>query len=90
MQVNSKMLEILRPLSKWRFLGLKELQELASFPVSYWHIQRVVARFEKAKILKSFRDPWTSKKLVYLENLGKGFFGFECVARRSFHKSEKK
>lgn len=73
-------MEVLRPLSKWKILGLQELQELASHPVSYWHVQRIVARFEKAKILKSFRDPWTSKKLVYLENLGRGIFGFDNVS----------
>ena len=77
LQANSLKLEILRPLAKWRILGLQELKELASLPVSYWQIQRIVSRFEGAKILKSFRDPWTNKKLVYLENLGKGMFGYE-------------
>ncbi len=78
-QANSQMLLLLRPLSKWRVLSLSELEEFANNRVSYWHIQRLVSRFEKAKILKSFRDPWSGRKLVYFEAVGKGMHGFENV-----------
>lgn len=71
------MLLLLKPLSKWRVLSLSELVEFGNKRVSYWHVQRVVSRFEKAKILKSFKDPWSGRKLVYFEALGKGMHGLE-------------
>lgn len=79
-QANSQMLVVLRPLSKWRVLSLGELEEFANKRASYWYIQRLVSRFEKAKILKSFRDPWSGRKLVYFESLGKGLNGLDKMS----------
>jgi len=77
MQVNSLKLEALRPLGKWRILDLKSLMELSEVPIGYWNLHKIIKRFEKAKVVQSFKDPWTKRKMIYLEALGHGLLGVE-------------
>lgn len=77
LQVNSLKLEALRPLGKWRILDLNSLVELSEVPIGYWNLHKIIRRFEKAKVLHSYKDPWTRRKMVYLEGLGHGLLGVE-------------
>ncbi len=77
LQVNSLKLECLRPLGKWRILDLKSLMELLEGQTNYWSLQKTLKRLEKAKVIQSFRDPWTGKKMIYLEGLGNNLLGLE-------------
>lgn len=77
MQVNSLKLDCLRPLGKWRIMDLISLQEAHKDQYSYWHLHKMVSRFEKAKVIHSFKDPWTKRKVIYLEGLGRGLLGVE-------------
>lgn len=68
--INSLYLEILSPLVKWKILDLKTLHEEGSYTHHIKSFRKLIARFEKGGIIKSFRDPWTGKKFVYLTRDG--------------------
>ncbi len=74
---NSLQFEILLPLVKWRILDLASLLELGEIPGSYWTLQKIIRRFEKGKIIKTYRDPWNGKKYVYLDTFGHKLIGKE-------------
>lgn len=56
---------------------MNSLMALSEIPIGYWNLHKIVRRLEKAKMLHSFKDPWTRKKMIYLEGLGHGMLGLE-------------
>ncbi len=75
--VNSIQLDCLRPLVKWRILDVITLMEENREQYSYKHFHKIISRFEKAKVVNSFKDPWTKRKVIYLEGLGRGLLGVD-------------
>ena len=70
LNVNSIHLHFLAPLSKWRILDLKSLREEADYPLHPDGFAKNIRKLEKAQILKSFKDPWSRRKYIYLTPTG--------------------
>jgi len=70
LNINSMHLQFLTPLNKWRILDLKNLREEIDYPLHPSGFEKTIRRLEKAKILGSFRDPWSRRKFVYLSENG--------------------
>ncbi|MFA6236068.1 MAG: hypothetical protein WC635_01970 [Bacteriovorax sp.] len=66
-------MKILLPLKRWRILDLKNLMIETNEFDKYSTFAKVIQRFEKFKVLKSYRDSWTRRKYVYLTRFGEGF-----------------
>jgi hypothetical protein len=75
LQINSIHLNFLSPLNKWKILDLKSLREESEYPSHPRNFEKLISRLEKIKILKSFKDPWSNRKFVYLSHHGLGLVG---------------
>ena len=70
LNVNSIHLQFLEPLTKWRILDLKGLRDEIDYPSHRSVFEKTIRRLEKANVLKSFKDPWSNRKFVYLSQMG--------------------
>ncbi len=70
LKINSIHLSYLTPLSKWKILDLKEMREEIDYPSHSTTFSRVIRRLEKAMVVKSFKDPYSKKKFVFLTEHG--------------------
>ena len=57
-------------MAKWRILDLKGLREEIDYPSHPSVFEKTIRRLEKAHIIKSFKDPWTNRKFIYLSDVG--------------------
>jgi hypothetical protein len=81
--INSIHLNFLSPLTKWKILDLKSLREESEYPSHPSNFEKLIRRLEKSKVLKSFKDPWSNRKFVYLSHHGLGLVGSEQKASLS-------
>jgi hypothetical protein len=70
LKINPEHFKLLYPLKDWRVLDLASLRIESKFHLCRTSFNRLTLRFEKAKIIKGFRDPWSRKKYVYLTRKG--------------------
>lgn len=64
-------IQFLRPLRKWRILSLNDLKEECIFPMNYTNFARRIYRLENNdNLVKSFIDPYTKQKFIYLSEKG--------------------
>jgi hypothetical protein len=84
-------LSFLKPLEKWRILDLKSLREECEYCYHARSFERLIGRLEKFKVVKSFRDPLSKRKFIYLSNLGERLMGIsskgEVNEGTTFHDS---
>lgn len=69
-KINPEHFKVLYPLKDWRVLDLASLHLKSDARLSQPSLIRLILRLEKAKVIKSFRDPWSRKKYVYLTKTG--------------------
>lgn len=67
----------LLPLKKWRILNLSNLYELTSYQAKYDAFIKMIRNLEKKNLVKSFRDPTTRRKYIYLTREGDKELGGE-------------
>jgi hypothetical protein len=72
-KINSNQMQILLPLKRWRILDLKNLMIETNVFDKYSTFAKVIQRFEKFKVIKSYRDNWSKRKYVYLTRFGEDF-----------------
>lgn len=70
LKINPEHFKLLYPLKEWRVLDLASLRLESKFQLCRTSFNRLTLRFEKANIIKGFRDPWSRKKYVYLTKKG--------------------
>lgn len=70
LNINSIHLQFLAPLAKWRILDLKSLREEVDYPLHPDGFAKNIRKLEKAQVLRSFQDPWSRKKYIYLSSEG--------------------
>lgn len=63
----------MEPLSKWRILDLNSIKE----EINYFHTKdnlcKTVRKLESFGLIKSFKDPFTNRKFIYLTKSGESF-----------------
>lgn len=73
--VNSLHLDFLRPLTHWRILDMKSLREENDYSYHPTSFGRLMSKLEKCNVIKSFKDPLSNKKFIYLSALGENLIG---------------
>lgn len=73
--VNSTHLKLLTPLLKWRVLDLGNLKHELNYQHSRQNFEKTIRRLDKSDIIKSFIDPWSRKKFIYLTKFGATLVG---------------
>ena len=64
--INSEYLGFLTPLIDWRILDVKSLKDALGHNNSYVNFCRAIRLLEEKNIIKSYKDPFTRKKYLYL------------------------
>jgi hypothetical protein len=75
LNINSLHLNFLRPLETWRILDLKNLREECDYSYNSRSFERVIVKLQKCNVVKSFKDPLSNRKFVYLSSLGEKLVG---------------
>jgi hypothetical protein len=70
---NSIHLQMVTPLMKWRIMDVSSLRNNIFKDSNKRSFLRIIKNLERAKVLLSYIDPWTSKKFVYLSKHGESF-----------------
>jgi hypothetical protein len=78
LNVNSTHLKLLAPLQKWRVLDLASLKSELNYKHSRQNFERVIKRLDKSDIIKSYTDPWSRKKFIYLTSFGADLIDGDC------------
>jgi DNA-binding MarR family transcriptional regulator len=65
----------LEPLKDWRILDLKNLMAKVNYELGYVGFTKIISNLEKKNLVKSFRDPFSRKKYLYLTNIGNDYLG---------------
>lgn len=70
LKINPQHFAYLNPLVKWKILSVKELYALSGYVGRKNSFHKVVDRFEKENVVKSFKDLWSRNKYLYLTSVG--------------------
>lgn len=72
--INTIHLEFFRCLLKLKLISLSSFRRIINYPSHKSVLEKIVRRFEVLGIIKSFTNPYSRKKYIYLTNLGYQLF----------------
>ncbi len=90
LNINALHLNFLRPLELWRILDLKNLREECDYCYCPRSFERLIGKLQKCDVVKSFKDPLSNRKYIYLSKLGERLMGTkncEINSETMFHDS---
>src|SRR5690606_32455350 len=76
-KVSPSYMTILEPLLNWRILSINDLYDLTSYSKSKGAFYKSIQRFEKLRLIESFKNSWNNEKYVYLLKDGLNLLGTE-------------
>lgn len=90
LNINAFHLNFLRPLEIWRILDLKSLRLECDYAYAPRSFERMIAKLQRHNVVKSFKDPLSNRKFIYLSKLGERLLGAsnsELSEETMFHDS---
>ena len=76
-KVSPNYITILEPLLYWRILSINDLYMMTSYDKTKGAFYKSIQRFEKLKLIESFKNSWNNEKYVYLLRDGLKLLGTE-------------
>ncbi|MEK6624404.1 MAG: hypothetical protein AABY86_05525 [Bdellovibrionota bacterium] len=73
--VNGIHLNYIMSLKKWRVLNLKSVFKESQYPGSYSTFRKIITSLESKNLIKSYQDPFSSKKYLFLTEHGEAYVG---------------
>ncbi len=73
--VNGMHLNYIMSLKKWRVLNLQSVFQESEYPGSYSTFKKIITSLESKNLIKSFQDPFSSKKYLFLTESGEAYVG---------------